>query len=106
MAASIASERLILIVESGPAAGVIAAQHLARDCNLSDVIAVDMGGTTAKASIIESGRLQRASEFEVAGGLNIGNRLNPGRSRSGQTAAASGPTVWRAANPVVLRVMR
>jgi N-methylhydantoinase A len=78
MAASIAGERPIHIVESGPAAGVIAAHHLARDCNLSDVIALDMGGTTAKASIIESGRLQRASEFEVAGGLNVGNRLNTG----------------------------
>jgi N-methylhydantoinase A len=78
MAASSASERPIHIVESGPAAGVIAAQQLARDCNLSDLIALDMGGTTAKASIIESGKLQRASEFEVAGGLNVGNRLNTG----------------------------
>jgi N-methylhydantoinase A len=78
MAAGIAAERPIHIVESGPAAGVIAAQQLARELNLSDVIALDMGGTTAKASIIEAGRLQRASEFEVAGGLNIGNRLNTG----------------------------
>jgi N-methylhydantoinase A len=78
MAASIASQRPIHIVESGPAAGVIAAQQVALDCNVSDAIALDMGGTTAKASIIESGKLQRASEFEVAGGLNIGNRLNTG----------------------------
>ena len=78
MAASAASERPIHIVESGPAAGVIAAQHLAHQCSLRDVIALDMGGTTAKASIIESGNLQRAAEFEVAGGLNIGNRLNTG----------------------------
>jgi N-methylhydantoinase A len=78
MAASTASKRPIHIVESGPAAGVIAAQHVAWECGLSDVIALDMGGTTAKASIIESGKLQRASEFEVAGGLNVGNRLNTG----------------------------
>src|SRR3989442_6721747 len=37
-----------------------------------------MGGTTAKASIIESGRLNRAFEYEVAAGLNISNRLNTG----------------------------
>jgi N-methylhydantoinase A len=43
MAANAASERPIHIVESGPAAGVIAAQHLARDCDLRDVIALDMG---------------------------------------------------------------
>jgi N-methylhydantoinase A len=78
MAASAASKRPIHIVESGPAAGVIAAQHLADACDLRDVIALDMGGTTAKASMIESGNLQRASEFEVAGGLNIGNRLSTG----------------------------
>ncbi len=78
MSARSASERPIHIVESGPAAGVIAALELARECGLTDVIALDMGGTTAKASIIESGRLNRAFEYEVAAGLNIGNRLNTG----------------------------
>jgi N-methylhydantoinase A len=78
MSAAAASERPIHIVESGPAAGVIAALDLARECGLPDVIALDMGGTTAKASIIESGHLHRAAEYEVAAGLNIGNRLNTG----------------------------
>ncbi len=78
MSAPAASARPIHIVESGPAAGVIAALDLARECGLTDVIALDMGGTTAKASIIEDGRLHRAAEYEVAGGLNIGNRLNTG----------------------------
>jgi N-methylhydantoinase A len=78
MAARAATERPIHIVESGPAAGVIATLGLAQACNLPDVIALDMGGTTAKASIIEAGQLQRAAEFEVAAGLNIGNRLNTG----------------------------
>jgi N-methylhydantoinase A len=78
MAARAATARPIHIVESGPAAGVIATLGLAQACNLPDVIALDMGGTTAKASIIESGQLRRAAEFEVAAGLNIGNRLNTG----------------------------
>lgn len=78
MSAGSASERPIHIVESGPAAGVIATLELAQQCGLADVIALDMGGTTAKASIIESGRLNRAFEYEVAAGLNIGNRLNTG----------------------------
>jgi N-methylhydantoinase A len=78
MSARAASLRPIHIVESGPAAGVIAALQLARECGLSDVIALDMGGTTAKASIVEGGRLNRAHEYEVAAGLNIGNRLNTG----------------------------
>jgi len=78
MSARAASLRPIHIVESGPAAGVIATLELARQRGLSDVIALDMGGTTAKASIIEGGRLNRAHEYEVAAGLNIGNRLNTG----------------------------
>jgi N-methylhydantoinase A len=78
MSAQAASERPIHIVESGPAAGVIATLDLAELCGLVNVIALDMGGTTAKASIIESGRLNRAYEYEVAAGLNIGNRLNTG----------------------------
>lgn len=78
MSANAASERPIHIVESGPAAGVIAALELATQCGLSDVIALDMGGTTAKASIVESGQLHRTHEYEVAAGLNIGNRLNTG----------------------------
>jgi N-methylhydantoinase A len=78
MSARAASLRPIHIVESGPAAGVIATLQLARECRVSDVIALDMGGTTAKASIIEGGRLNRAHEYEVAAGLNIGNRLNTG----------------------------
>src|SRR5262249_15945082 len=52
MDARTASERPIHIVESGPAAGVIAALDLARECGVVDAIALDMGGTTAKASII------------------------------------------------------
>ncbi len=78
MSAPAASARPIHIVESGPAGGVIAALDLARECGLADVIVLDMGGTTAKASIIESGQLHRAFEYEVAAGLNIGNRLNTG----------------------------
>jgi N-methylhydantoinase A len=78
MSARAASVRPIHIVESGPAAGVIATLELAQQHGLADVIALDMGGTTAKASIIEGGRLNRAHEYEVAAGLNIGNRLNTG----------------------------
>jgi N-methylhydantoinase A len=78
MSAAAAGERPIHIVESGPAAGVIAAQSLARQLDLPNVITLDMGGTTAKASIVEDGRLLRATECEVGAGLNVGNRLNRG----------------------------
>lgn len=78
MSAAAAAERPIHVVEPGPAAGVIAAQRLARQLDLPNVITLDMGGTTAKASIVEGGELLRAAEYEVGSGLNVGNRLNRG----------------------------
>ena len=49
-----AAERPMNIVESGPAAGVVAARAVARRIGMPDVISFDMGGTTAKASLIEA----------------------------------------------------
>jgi N-methylhydantoinase A len=43
------------MLESGPAAGVIGAQALCRSLELSDAVAFDMGGTTAKAGVIYRG---------------------------------------------------
>jgi N-methylhydantoinase A len=43
------------MLESGPAAGVIGAQALCRALGLSDAVAFDMGGTTAKAGVIHKG---------------------------------------------------
>lgn len=56
----------IRIVESGPAAGALAASHYARRAGASRVLSFDMGGTTAKAAMVEAGRPERAREFEVA----------------------------------------
>ena len=68
----------IHIVESGPAAGVMGAQTFARQIGLSNVITLDMGGTTAKAAIIEDGEVARSPEYEVGGELSIGHRLMKG----------------------------
>ena len=60
----------VRLIESGPAAGVIAARSLAADLGEPNVIAFDMGGTTAKASLIEDGQAFEATEHEVGGGMN------------------------------------
>ena len=65
ISAESAAERAVTIIESGPAAGVVAAARLAKDSSCSNVITLDMGGTTTKASIIERGEILRASEYEV-----------------------------------------
>jgi N-methylhydantoinase A len=60
-----------MAVESGPAAGVIAAALVGRQRGLDNVISFDMGGTTAKASLIERGEVKTTSEYEVGGGGNL-----------------------------------
>ncbi len=56
----------IRLVESGPAAGAIAAARAARDRGESRLLSFDMGGTTAKACVIDDGAPLVAREFEVA----------------------------------------
>ena len=57
-----------MVVESGPAAGVIAAAHAGRQLGRPNLISFDMGGTTAKASVIENGNVAVTAEYEVGGG--------------------------------------
>lgn len=55
----------ISLLESGPAAGVIAAQHLIQEAGIGDAITFDVGGTTAKASLIVDGKPIVTNEYEV-----------------------------------------
>lgn len=71
-------ERPVLTLESGPAAGVVAAASLAERIGARNVITFDMGGTTAKASVIENGQIIRTSEFEIGGDLSASSRLIKG----------------------------
>ena len=64
--AQVASEIPVQMVESGPAGGVIAAAYFSRRLGLADLISFDMGGTTAKISLVEGGTPLRVSECEVA----------------------------------------
>ncbi|MEA3217094.1 MAG: N-methylhydantoinase, partial [Acidimicrobiia bacterium] len=60
----------VRLIESGPAAGVTAATLVARSLGESRVLAFDMGGTTAKVSLIEDFRPAEVMEFEVGAGMN------------------------------------
>jgi N-methylhydantoinase A len=62
-----------MAVESGPAAGVVAAALAATQTGRLDMLSFDMGGTTAKASLIRGGRYETTPEYEVGGGAS-GNR--------------------------------
>lgn len=56
----------VRLVESGPAAGVSIAAHFARELGHPNLVAFDMGGTTAKISLISDGEPTRTTELEVA----------------------------------------
>ncbi len=70
----LAKQRPVTMVESGPAAGVLAAAAIARALDEPRLIAFDMGGTTAKASLVEDFAVLEASEYYVGGGLHAGPR--------------------------------
>ena len=73
-----AAVKPVNVVESGPAAGVVGARAIARQSGLENVISFDMGGTTAKASLIEHGEYTRTREYSVGGGIMAGSRLLTG----------------------------
>ena len=66
------------LVESGPAAGVIAAARIARRLDLPNIITLDMGGTTAKTAIVENAEPTKTSEFEIGAGINLSSKLVKG----------------------------
>ncbi len=76
--AKIAARKPIFVIESGPAAGVVGAQRLGAKLGINDFIVFDMGGTTAKATIIADGAYAMAPETEVGGDAALGHRMTQG----------------------------
>ncbi|MBI2527388.1 MAG: hydantoinase/oxoprolinase family protein, partial [Candidatus Rokubacteria bacterium] len=56
----------VRVIESGPAGGATAGEFLARGLDAADLLAFDMGGTTAKCCVISDGQAGKTSECEVA----------------------------------------
>jgi len=63
------------IVESGPAAGVVASTYIAKLLSLDKVLSFDMGGTTAKVCAIVNGEPLIVPEFEVGGRVHRGRLI-------------------------------
>jgi 5-oxoprolinase (ATP-hydrolysing)/N-methylhydantoinase A len=110
MSAAEAAERPVYALESGPAAGVVATLALARELGHEDAIAFDMGGTTAKASLVEGGRVSRTQEYEVGASLSVGSRLLRGSGELiriptidiAEVGAGGGSIAWREAGGVAV----
>ena len=78
MGAERAAREPVTMIESGPAAGVLAARHFMAGMGIENAVTFDMGGTTAKASIIERGAFLKTTEYEVGGHMSATTRLTGG----------------------------
>ena len=67
MSAETAKKMPVTMMESGPVAGVIAAAHLGELLKCRHIISFDMGGTTAKASLIKDFHPEVTSSYYVGG---------------------------------------
>jgi N-methylhydantoinase A len=102
MTAELGCEQPMHIIESGPAAGVVAAHKLAKRLGIDNAVTLDIGGTTAKASLVEKGELTYADEYDVGGGFSRGGQLQRGggyvlRSPTldiSEIGAGGGSIVW------------
>jgi N-methylhydantoinase A/acetone carboxylase, beta subunit len=92
----------VQVVESGPAAGVIATAELSRVLGIPRVISFDMGGTTAKAGTVVDFEVEVTSEYEVGGEAHHG-RVVKGSGYPvrfpfvdlAEVSAGGGSIIWR-----------
>ncbi len=63
--AEVAGRNPVRMIESGPAAGALAAAYFAERLGLDRLLSFDMGGTTAKACLIEDRKPLVTGSFEV-----------------------------------------
>jgi len=95
-------EKPAQIVECGPAAGVVGAAWLARSLGIDNIITFDMGGTTAKGSMIENGGLIYAEDYEVGDSMSTAGAIAGGGGYSlrlpvidiSEVGAGGGSYVW------------
>jgi N-methylhydantoinase A len=90
------------IIECGPAAGVVGALRAGLEAGYKNLITFDMGGTTAKASLIENGDLTKSDEYEVGGAISASNSLVSGGGYAlklpvidiAEVGAGGGSIIW------------
>jgi N-methylhydantoinase A len=69
MLSGAAADAPIQTVMSGPAGGMTATEHVARALGESNVLTLDMGGTSADVGIIVDGKQRHTTEYEIEWGL-------------------------------------
>jgi len=78
LSAALAARKPVATIESGGAAGVMAAGFVGRLLGERDVLSFDMGGTTAKTAVVRGGEPTLTFDFKVGGHTSGGDRRNEG----------------------------
>src|SRR5258708_11696538 len=93
MTPEVATERPVAMMESGPVGGIIASAQVGRALGLGNVISFDMGGTTAKASLIREGEPTVSPGYYV-GGYASGHPVMVPAIDVGEGGAGGGSIAW------------
>lgn len=93
MAPSVAVRRPVTMMESGPVGGIIAAAEVGRRLGHPNAISFDMGGTTAKASLIGDGQVTMAEGYYV-GGYASGDPVMAPVADIVEVGAGGGSIAW------------
>ena len=73
----VAAQTPINLVESGPVGGVIGAAAIGRLLGEENLITLDIGGTTAKASLVEQGAVRLTDDYHIVWGDAIAGKTDP-----------------------------
>ncbi len=93
MSVGLAATQPVAMMESGPVAGMIAAGRLARNLSLERCIGFDMGGTTAKTSLIGGG-VPAIEDGYVIGGAASGQPMQLPVVDIVEVGAGGGSIAW------------
>lgn len=73
--ARLAQQKPVFFVTSGRASGAVGAARLGASTGWPDLIAFDMGGTTASATLVRKGEVSRTHEYEFRDGISTPSRF-------------------------------
>lgn len=73
--AEVAQAKPVFFITSGRASGAVGAARLGMSIGTADLIAFDMGGTTASATMVRNGDVSRTHEYEFRDGISTPSRF-------------------------------
>jgi N-methylhydantoinase A len=94
MTPEVAQERPVAMMESGPVGGIIASARVGEKLGYGNVISFDMGGTTAKTSLVRDGEPTMAPGYYV-GGYASGHPVMVPMIDVVEVGAGGGSIAWR-----------